>query len=169
MSGLRLAADQPNAKGGGRAAAAPKAPRQQAARRENLKGQPAAQQLERLLRMTPEQRDRALASLPPARRANIQRRLDDLERATPAARGRMLTRLEMLNSLPPDRQREVRQSLRQFQQMPAERHSTIQREMRSLAPLTEEERQERMNSEGFQNRYNPEEREMIRNMLEVVP
>ena len=166
-----IAAEQPNPKnGGGR----PPTPRPSAPKMSRgsagAPGKPSGeQQLDRFLKMSPEERQKALSNLPAARRERIQNRLNEIEKMGPARRTRVLTRLEILNSLPPERQQQVRQALQRFQRMPEERHALVQEEMRAMTPLTDEERRERMNSEEFRNRYTPAEQQMMKSMLEVVP
>src|SRR6185437_3611854 len=86
---------------------------------------PGEQILQRLQSMTPEEREQALARLPPARRAQIEKRIQNFENLPPAAQERRLDRLERLNSLPPQKQNQVRRSIRQLNQMPDDRKKTI--------------------------------------------
>ena len=172
-----FAAEQPNPKGGGHPAVAPKPPKQAQVKPpaapkgqgQGRAGGAPQDPVDRFMKMTPDQREKALSKLPPQRRENIERRLNDLQKLPPAARTRMMNRVEILNSLPVERQQQVRQALRRFQQMPEERHAVIQTEMQNMEPLNDEQRRERMNSEEFRNRYTPAEQQMMRNMLEVVP
>jgi hypothetical protein len=57
------------------------APAKPAAKQANppARGPVPAEQLERLLNMTPEQRQKALSQLPPGRRQQLQTRLDNLD------------------------------------------------------------------------------------------
>jgi hypothetical protein len=160
-----IASEQTNSKGGGRAAA-PKAPRQQS---QAKPAEPKIPPIERFMNMSPEQREKALAKLPPQRREILEKRINDLENLPQAARERLLTRAELLNALPPERRQEVRQALNAFRDVPAERHAEIQKEMRQMSRLSQQQRQAHLNSEDFRRRFTPEEQEMMRNMLEVVP
>jgi hypothetical protein len=122
---------------------------------------------DKLMRMSPEERDKALAKLPPARRAQIEQRIENFEKLPAAAQERRLDRLERLNSLPPQRQKEVRQSMRDLQQLPQDRKVAVNRELRRMSPMSDEDRQEYMNSEEFRNKYSPAEQEMIGNLAAV--
>ena len=174
LAATSVRAEQPNPKGGGHPAAAPKSPKQPQAkppaaiRRQGRAGG-VQDPVNRFMNMTPEQREKALSKLPPERRENIQRRLSELQKLPPEARTRLMNAAEMLRTLPPERQQQVRQALRRFQQMPEERHAVVQAEMQKMEPLSDEQRRERMNAEEFRNRYTPAEQQMMRNMLEVVP
>ena len=119
--------------------------------------------------MTPEQRQKALANLPPAQRENILRRLQNFQTIPPATRERLLTRAERLNSLPPQRQNQVRRSMRQFETLPDDRKTLVGQEMDRLSAMPEEERRARMNSEEFRNRYSPAEQQMMGNISKSFP
>src|ERR1035438_8302870 len=82
---------------------------------------PGEQLFNKLERMTPEEREKALSQLPPARRAQIEQRLQNFEKLPPAVQERRLDRLERLNSLPPKRRNEVRRSMNQLQNLSDDR------------------------------------------------
>jgi hypothetical protein len=180
LSGSAFAADQAKpARGGGHPAAAPKAeaPRA-AAQNKPPQGQPGragnpanqqSEQLEKLLEMKPEDRDKFLQNLAPQRRENLQRRLGEIEKMAPARKTRVLTRLEMLNSLAPQKRQQVRRAVQQFEAMPADRKAAIGRELQQMAPMPDEQRREHMNSEEFRNRYSVTEQQMMSNLSEVTP
>src|SRR5665213_1821716 len=110
-----LAADQKNPRGGGHPPiAAPKAPaprpaaaatagagRQGLGRAGNPIYRPNAERLERVLKMTPEEREQFLSSLPPVRRQNVEKQLQDYAKMAPARRNLLMSQVEMLHSLPP--------------------------------------------------------------------
>ncbi len=150
--------------------AAPRAPQarpnQEANRPANRPG-PAA--VDKLLGMTPEQREKALSTLPPARRQNIERRLGEIQKLPPAQQNRVRNRLELLNSLPPQRQSEVRRSMKQFQELPDERKMQIRQQVLRMAAMPDEDRRALMNTEEFRNRYSPIEQQMMGNLLEIQP
>lgn len=142
---------------------------QQGQQQKQANNHPGEQILGQLSRMTPEERERALAAFPPARRAQIEQRIRNFEKLPPAAQARTLDRLARLNSLPPQRQREVRQSMKELQELPPERKTAIQQEMRRLTNMPNERREVRMSSEDFRSRYSPEEQRMIGNLAEILP
>jgi hypothetical protein len=130
--------------------------------------QPGVQALQRLGRMTPEERQKALASLPPARRREILEKFREFQNLPPTARERLTPELERLQSLPPQRQNQVRRSLQQFRALPDDRKATVRQELGRLGAMPDEDRRARMNSEEFRNRYSPAEQQMIGNLSEVV-
>jgi hypothetical protein len=104
-------------------------------------------QIERLQKMTPEERERALSNLPPDRRKQVQHQLDRLDQLTPEQRQQLDERFEKLQSFPPSRQRAVRD------------------EVTSLRKMSFSERQARLHSEEFNMQFAPEEQELIRGVF----
>src|SRR5258708_7654482 len=85
--------------------------------------------VDRLSRMTPEERQKSLSSLPPARRQRIEQNLREFQTMPPAQQDRVRGRKELLDSLPPQRQNQVRRSVQQFLNMPEERQTVVNQEM----------------------------------------
>jgi hypothetical protein len=130
---------------------------------------PGERALERLERMTPEQRAKALANLPAERRQEIEQKLDEFDRLPPDERMRIRNQLERMNSLPAQRQNQVRRSIRQFQALPEDRRLLLRRELDRMAAMPEEARRAHMNTEEFRNRYTPNEQQMMQNLAEILP
>jgi Protein of unknown function (DUF3106) len=144
-------------------------PENEAAAIARAQNHPGDRALRRFSRMTPEERQRWLATLPPKRRQQILQKFRRFQNLPPDDRDRVATRLERLHSLPPERQTEVRRSLQQLQTLPDDRKITIRREMRRMGALPDEERLARMNSPEFRNFYSPDEQQMMKNLSEVLP
>jgi hypothetical protein len=104
-------------------------------------------QIERLQKMTPEEREKALANLPPERRQQVEKQLNRLDQLTPQQRQQLDERFERLQSFPPARQRAVRQ------------------EVQSLRALRFSERQARLHSEEFKQQFSAEEQDLIRGVF----
>jgi phage-related protein len=149
-----------------RGATAPRANGEKSAAAQS--NRPGVQALQRLARMTPEERQKALASLPPQRRQEILEKFREFQNLPPTARQRVTPELERLQSLPPQRQNQVRRSLQQFRALPDDRKATIRQELGRLSAMPDEDRRARMNSEEFRNRYSAAEQQMIGNLSEVV-
>jgi hypothetical protein len=130
---------------------------------------PGERALERLERMTPEQRSKALANLPPRRRQEIEQKLDEFDRMPPEERLRVRNQLERMNRLPPQRQNQVRRSIRQFQDLPDDRKLLVRRELDRMAAMPDDARRAYMNTEEFRNRYTPNEQQMMQNLAEILP
>jgi len=125
--------------------------------------------LERLMAMTPEQRDRVIEQLPPARQAQIRQRLERFDQLPPAEKERQLQRAQALWSLPPDKQNLVRRHIQAVNQLSDDRRVLVRQEYVRLSRMPEELRQARVNSEGFKNRFTPQEQEILRDLSEYYP
>ncbi len=123
--------------------------------------------LDRLERMTPEERKRFLDRLPPAQRDRLERRLKLYESLSPGERERLRERYQRFRTLPPERQQAARDLYRRFGELPPERRMALRRAVRNLSLLDEATRQRRMNSPQFRARFNPEDQSMIRSFLEL--
>ena len=123
----------------------------------------------RLARMAPEDRERALANLPPGQRTRILAQLERFEALEKADQARLRNQALLLDRLPADRQREVRQSLREFNALEPYRKRALTREMRALALLPPEERRALMSSDAFLNRFNPAERRTMADLADIMP
>jgi len=130
---------------------------------------PGEQLFDRLSRMTPEQREKALQNLPPAQRQKIRNQLNEIQKWPTAAQNRARARLEMLNSLPLQRQNQVKRSARQLLDLPADRQESIKTELQRMAPLPDDERRAYMNTEEFRNRYSANEQQIMSNLSLVEP
>ena len=132
-------------------------------------GPGAASNLEKLLKLSPEQRNKALSSLPPGRRAQIEKRLNDYQQMPERERVRALDRLRRMQSLPPQKQAQVRASSKRFLELPQPRHGLVQKQLNQLRPLSDSDRRAVMNSEEFRSKYTPAEQQMIEDICLVTP
>src|SRR5436190_18557983 len=67
-------------------------------------GAPPNGMIERLNRMTPEQRQRALDRLPPERREKVERRLENFNALPPEEKDRLRQQYQAFQKLPPEKQ-----------------------------------------------------------------
>jgi hypothetical protein len=125
--------------------------------------------LERLSRMSPAERQKALANLPPERRAQVLKRLQSYQTLSPQARARANNQLQRLQSLPPKQQNQVRGSLQKFQNLPEDRKTALSGELDKLGAMSEDQRQTRMDSPEFKSQYSSSERQMIGDISKVLP
>lgn len=103
-----------------------------------------AKEVERFLNMPPEQREKELAKLPPARRARVEQQVERLNKLPPAQRARELQRAAEFEELPPQRRVAVRQQIQ------------------NLRALPRDERQAWLNSEEMKSRFSPAEQKLLR-------
>ncbi len=121
----------------------------------------------RLQQMTPEEREKALSRLPPARRAQIEQRIQNFEKQPLAVQERNLHRLERLNSLPPPRRKEVRQSMNQFRDLPDDRKRAINQALLRMSSMPDDERRAYMTTDDFRGRFSPDDQRMVGNLAEI--
>jgi hypothetical protein len=131
--------------------------------------QPATSIVTRLARMSPEERQRALANLPPGQRERISTQLERFLTLPPQEQARLRNQVMVLSRMPPSRQQEIRDSLRAFNQMDIERKRVLSQEMRALALLPTSERRAVMSSDAFMNRFSVSERRIMADLAEIMP
>ena|SRR5260370_1135360 len=100
--------------------------------------------VERIEKMTPDQRRAELAKLPPERRQQMEQRLERLSKLTPEQRAALNKRYEQFQHLPPDRQDAVRN------------------EIQHLRSLPEAERKSRLASDEVKKRFSSHEQQLLR-------
>ena len=125
--------------------------------------------VQQLMRMTPEERERAIEKFPPQRQAQIRQRLQRFDDLPQQQRDRMIKQYEMLSSLPPEKQTLVRRQMQTFNRLPRERRQTLGPELQRLRRMPADERQALVNSEAFKNKYTPEEQQMLFDISQNLP
>ena len=129
-----------------------------------LRGQAAAgmvNPLDRWNQMQPQQRERALAKLPPERQRLIRDRLERFNSLPKAEQDRLRSRFEVFSQLPPEQQDLVRRDMQAFNRLPPDRRPLVRREIAQLRRLPEPGRRARIASEEFHARYTPEEQQIL--------
>lgn len=102
-----------------------------------------AKELERFQKMSPDQRQKEMAKLPPAQRERMERQLERFEKMPPAQREQALKRLEALHKLSPQRRAAVTDELQN---------------LRSMPPA---ERKTRLDSDEIKHNFSPDERKLL--------
>jgi len=125
--------------------------------------------LMKLAQMSPEEREAALAKLPPQRRAQLEQRLDAFSMRPPEEQARDLRQAQKIASLPRERQDVVRSSLAQYNTTPPPRRGVIGMELNKLSSMTDEQRSAYINSKQFRGRFSAEEIDMMNNLHGIVP
>jgi hypothetical protein len=125
---------------------------------------PPANPIDRWNRMPPEERERELAKLPPARARLIRQRIARYNQMRPEEQKALRDRYETFSHLPPDRQQIVRDRLREFHQLPKARQPLVHREVERLRLMPEGRRQARMNGDEFRGQFSPQEQQIIRDL-----
>lgn len=144
-------------------------PRKGMAGKKGMRRLPPGSRLDALERMSPAQQDRFVDSLPPARRDEARRWLNNWRNMTPEERTRARRTLGEFRGLAPERQRRIRTLFGHFNSLPSDRQPILRSELTELRRLDPEERRTRMNSDDFRNRYSPEERRLLTDLTEALP
>ena len=169
---LILAVSGTFAQRGGRGVARPAAkPRSGSGTRASARAPRVAgdQQIQQLEKMSPAERQKALEALPPDRRRNIESSLDRLQKLSPEERAQLQDRLEKFKNLTPGEQKQVRQLAQQFRALPADRRPIVGRELDLLRKLPDNERDARLSSPDFKQRFSREEQKILRQSSTLLP
>ncbi len=135
-----------------------------------LAAQPAPGQvlIERLRRMTPAERQRALDRMPPDRRERLERRLNSLDRIQPDARETLRHDFESFQKLSPEEKAEFRLTLRTIAELPADRRRIVRAAIQNLRKRPPHLQQRLLESRNFTERFSEGERKLIRISLRYL-
>jgi hypothetical protein len=103
-----------------------------------------AKELDQFSKMSPQDREKALAKLPPQRRAAVEQRFARYQQMTPEQQEKFKQRMEEMESLPKDRQNAVRDAIQRLQALPVP------------------QRRKALNSDEFNQNFSPDEQRLIR-------
>jgi hypothetical protein len=102
----------------------------------NLQQPDQVQQLRQFQALSPEQREKELAKLPPKRRENLEKQLARFDGMTPVERERGFHKLELMQTLTPERRQAVNEAIKSLHERynglpPRERRQGLARELYS--------------------------------------
>jgi hypothetical protein len=123
-------------------------------------------QVERLLAMPPEQRDRVLEKLPSNQQTALRKRFEQFDKLPPEERAHRIEMWKKFESLTPEKRELVTKQMSAVSALPEDRGVMVKRALNNLSRLTPEERQARLNSPAFKERFSPEEHQMISDLVE---
>ncbi len=126
-------------------------------------------QLDRLMRMPPEQREQILSKLPPARRFNLERRLEQYSRLSPEQRELLRAQYNWFHNLPPEKQFQLRRAFARFAIQPPDRQDNMRAELELLRGMPRAQRWQRMGSPDFRTGFKPNERDIIGQIVDLMP
>ncbi len=124
---------------------------------------------QRLLQMSPEERERVLATFPPERQAQIRQRLERLDSLPKQQQDRVIERYQSFSNLPPEKQNLVRRQIQAFNALPDNRRQIVGAAFQRLRRMPEAERQARLASPAFKGRFSPEEQQIIADLSANMP
>jgi hypothetical protein len=125
--------------------------------------------LMRFLQMSPGEREAALSKLPPARRKQIEQKLENFAKRPAAQQARVLNQRQRLMALPPGKQAVAREALNQFRAIDGPRRLVIAAQLRRLGAMTDEQRAAVTSRPGFRARFSDTEIQMMNNLIGIVP
>jgi len=118
------------------------------------------QAFDRLNRMNPEQRRKAIEKLPPDRQKQMEQR--------PEERDKLANRYESFQQLPEAQQEAMRRLYRRSNTLPPERRDVLRGEVRELYRLPASDRMARMNSDEYRNKFSRQEQTMLRDFADSL-
>jgi len=125
--------------------------------------------IDRLMRMSPEQRERAIEKFPAQRQADFRKRFEAFDRQTDEQKQRQLQQNDKFWSLPPERQRVVRDQINAFKALPEARREEVKKAYVALSRATPEERDARLARPQFRSRFSPAELQILTVLPEYWP
>ncbi|MBI5083416.1 MAG: DUF3106 domain-containing protein [Acidobacteria bacterium] len=111
--------------------------------------------------MPPAQRKKALADLPPERRAQVEQRLQKLDAMPAAERAALEKRYEAFQQLPAEKQESARNMFRDLNGLPEARRTAVQEEMDAFRRTDAAGRAEVLASPAFRRRFDGLERDIL--------
>ncbi|HUB80378.1 MAG TPA: DUF3106 domain-containing protein [Bryobacteraceae bacterium] len=122
----------------------------------------------RLFRMSPEERERAIASLPREQQRDRARKLLEWFDSLPKAQQDMqLRRMDRFAQLPPEKRAEVMGFMVEVNNFPRPRANAVRQALYRLQQMNDEERERTMARPAFQARFSPEELRVIRGLADA--
>jgi hypothetical protein len=135
----------------------------------HLMGLPGENPLQRLLLVSPEQRELAIEKLPAGEQTRAHRIFDDFDRRNAVQKQEYLRTLNRFWSLPDDKQTLVRERRTALNQLPDERREILLAEWRQLSRLPDDERRALIASDVFKHKYSSEEQQILSDLSEYYP
>jgi hypothetical protein len=123
--------------------------------------------LEKWNRLSPAERQRALATMPPERRRRLQQKLQQYRNLPAQEKQQLQDRYQAFSQLPPDQQNHARAVFRQFNSLPEDRRPMVRKEFEELRSMRPAEQAAHMNTEAFRSRYTPAEQQMLQDLARL--
>ena len=121
----------------------------------------------RLFRMTPEERERVIESLPERARENARRQLAWFDRLPREQQEMQLRRLDRFAQLSPEKRAEVMGMMVEVNHLPPPRAGAIRQALYRLQQMNDQQREKILANPEFQARFSPEELRVIRGLADA--
>lgn len=126
-------------------------------------------QVQRFLRLTPQEREIAIDKMPIASQQRMRQAAERWDALPADERNRQLKLFDSLSSLPKDKQELVNQRIGEFQQLGPERKLAVRRVYQLLSGKTEEQRRALIDSAEFKERFTPREQQIVVDLVKYYP
>jgi hypothetical protein len=129
----------------------------------------------RLRELPPDEQERVMANderfqrLPRERQAEIRKNLRHWNSLTPQQKQATRERQEILGSLPPEKRAEARALFPRYNRLPPGRKQAVTQAFMRLANLPPAQRERFLSSPQLENRFSPEERDLLRGLSGLLP
>jgi hypothetical protein len=130
---------------------------------------PPVNPIDRWNRMSPEERERELAKLPPERAKLIRQRIWRYNQMHPEEKQALRRRYQTFSQLPPEERQIVRDRFRELRQLAPARQTIVHREVEHVRQLPEAQRRALMDTPEFRSKFSPPERQIIRDLSTFLP
>jgi predicted Fe-S protein YdhL (DUF1289 family) len=128
---------------------------------------PARNSIDRWNQMSPAERERQLARLPPEQARRIRERIRQYNQLPPREKQDLRERYQRFLQLPHAKQELIRSRIREFRQLSPERRQAVQRAFKQLRDLPEAQRRARLDSPEFSD-LSPQERQILADVTEYL-
>jgi hypothetical protein len=125
--------------------------------------------VERLLAMSPEQRERVLEKLPPSQQDKLRKRFEQFDARPPEEKARLLGMWKKLESMPPEKRELLTRQMQAFNALPDDRRVVLRRALNQLGRLSPEDREARLASESFRGGFSAPELQMLTDLAQNYP
>lgn len=138
-----------------------------------LGGAPAARpgraaELDRWNKMSPQERQRVLNSLPPDRRKRLEERLQTYNQLSPAEQQKLRQQYNAFRQLPPVKQETLRKLYKEFEQLPPARREQLRSEVQQLRNMSPADRRARVSNTDFRTKYTLSEQRVMEDLARVL-
>ena len=123
--------------------------------------------------LPPEQQQKALErdpefkNLAPERQERLRQELRKFNNMPPQQQQRVIQRMENWDRLTPQQKVRARSIYNQWRELPPDRRSALNREAHNLSAMTPQQREQELNSPAVRNSFNDNERDALRNMVDL--
>lgn len=125
--------------------------------------------VQRLLLMSPEQRERAIEKLPASQQERLRKLFEQFDNLPPAEKERRIRFWNAFSAIPPDKREILDRQIETYNHLPPERLEVVGPELQRLWRMSPEGRRARLASDSFKSQFTPGEQRMLADLAEYYP